>query len=59
MDLDFIKYEKRDRIAFITIDRPERLNALHPPASLEMRRAFLDFRDDPSLWVAVLAGSRR
>ena len=57
MDLEFIKYEKRDRIAYITIDRPRSLNAIHPPASHEMRRAFLDFRDDPDLWVAVLTGA--
>ena len=29
MDLEFIKYEKRDRIAYITIDRPRSLNAIH------------------------------
>ena len=57
MDLEFIKYEKRDRIAYVTIDRPKSLNALHPPASIEMRRVFLDFRDDPDLWAAVLTGS--
>ena len=57
MDLEFIRYEKRGRIAYVTIDRPRSLNALHPPASLEMRRAFLDFRDDPDVWVAVLTGS--
>ena len=57
MDLEFIKYEKRGRIAYVTIDRPRSLNALHPPASLEMRGVFLDFRDDPDLWVAVLTGS--
>ncbi len=57
MDLNFIEYEKRGRVARVTIDRPERLNALHPPASQEMRRVFLDFRDDPDVWVAVLTGS--
>ena len=39
MPFEFIRYEKRDRVAYLTIDRPERLNALHPPASAEMRRA--------------------
>ncbi len=31
MDLKFIKYEKRNHIAYITFNRPERMNALHPP----------------------------
>ena len=57
MDLEFIKYEKRGRIAYVTIDRPRSLNALHPPASLEMHRVFLDFRDDTDVWIAVLTGS--
>ena len=57
MEFEFLNYEKRDRIAYITITRPERLNALHPPASLEMRNAMLDFCEDPELWVAVLSGS--
>ena len=33
MDLKFIKYEKRNHIAYITFNRPERMNALHPPVS--------------------------
>ena len=57
MSFEFIDYEKRGRVAYVTINRPETLNALHPPASLEMRRAFDDFRDDPELWVAVLSGA--
>ena len=40
-------YEKKDRIAYITINRPESMNALHPDASREMREMFEDFRDDP------------
>ena len=57
MSFDFIVYETRDRVAHITINRPERLNALHPPASAELRAAFTDFRDDPEALVAVLTGA--
>ncbi len=57
MKYKFIRYEKRDRIAYVTINRPERLNALHPPASRELREAFLDFRDDPDTLVSVLTGA--
>ena len=56
MPHQYIRYEKRERIAYVTIDRPEVLNALHPQASAELRDAFTDFRDDPDLWVAVLTG---
>ena len=57
MTYEFIKYEKKDRIAYITINRPERLNALHPPANQEMLEAFNDFRDDSEVWVAIVTGT--
>ncbi len=53
---EYITYEKKGRLAYITINRPERLNALHPPASAEMREVFEDFRDDPEVWIAILTG---
>ena len=56
MSYEFISYEKRGRIAYVTITRPERLNALHIHANEEMHRAFADFRDDPDVWVAILTG---
>ena len=56
MTYRFIRYEKRGPVAHVTIDRPHRLNAIHPPASAEMREAFTDFRDDPALLIAILTG---
>ncbi len=52
-----ITYETRDRIAIITINRPERMNAIDPQTSGEMNEAFTSFRDDDALWVAVLTGA--
>ena len=57
MPYEFVVYEKKGRTAYITINRPERLNAVHPPTNAELRRAFVDFRDDPDLWVAILTGT--
>jgi crotonobetainyl-CoA hydratase len=57
VNLKFIRYEKRGRVAYVTIDRPEVLNAIHPPASEELNRAWVDYRDDPDLWVAILSGT--
>src|SRR5512134_1102252 len=39
MAYEFIRYEKKDRIATITINRPDVMNALHPPANLELSAA--------------------
>ncbi|MBT5228521.1 MAG: enoyl-CoA hydratase/isomerase family protein, partial [Proteobacteria bacterium] len=51
--------EKSDRIATLTLNRPERMNAL----SLEMRRLFRDAIDDirldSSIGVVILTGAGR
>jgi len=52
-----ILHEKDGRLALITINRPERLNAIDPRTSYELHTAFCDFRDDPELWVAILTGA--
>jgi enoyl-CoA hydratase/carnithine racemase len=57
MAYEFALYEKRGRIAYVTINRPEVRNALHPPASDELSRIWDDFRDDPDLWVAFVTGA--
>jgi len=54
---EFVKYEKQGRIARITINRPEVMNALHPPANEELSAIWDDFADDPECWVAVLTGA--
>jgi enoyl-CoA hydratase/carnithine racemase len=57
MNFEFIRYEKRDRIAFLTLNRPEVMNALHPPCHEELDRALNDFAADPETWVAIFTGA--
>jgi enoyl-CoA hydratase/carnithine racemase len=57
VQLEFVRYEKRDRIAVVTLDRPDVMNALHPPAGAELDRVWNDFAADPEVWVAILTGS--
>ncbi len=52
-----VTYEKRDRIAFITLNRPEALNAFNQDMHRELREAWLDFREDDDMWVAVVTGA--
>ena len=52
-----IVYEKDGRIAMITINRPDRLNALDARTNFELHSAFCDFRDDEELWVAIITGA--
>lgn len=48
-----------DDVYVITINRPEVMNALHPPASHELHSILTAFMADSSLRVAVLIGSGR
>ena len=52
-----VDYEKRGRIAVITLNRPEALNALNGDVQRELHDAMVDFRDDDDLWVAILTGA--
>ena len=59
MTFEFITYEKADHVATITINRPEVMNALHPPAHEELESAWNDVASDASIWVAILTGGGR
>jgi enoyl-CoA hydratase/carnithine racemase len=48
-----------DHIMTVRINRPERLNALHPPANAELGEVFDAFAADDDLWVAVVTGEGR
>ena len=52
-----IIYEKRGRVAYITINRPEARNAIDFATSQELSNAWKDFRDDNDLWIGVLTGA--
>jgi enoyl-CoA hydratase/carnithine racemase len=57
MSYRFATYEKRGRIAYVTLNRPEVMNALHLEAHLELAEIWDDFRDDPEVWVAILTAT--
>jgi len=54
---EFCKVERDGHVTTITIQRPEVMNAIHPPASREMSEAFDAFVADPDAWVAILTGA--
>jgi enoyl-CoA hydratase/carnithine racemase len=57
MDLKYIKYEKKDHLAYITFNRPEVMNSMHPPCHLEMDGVWDDFVADKNVWVAIVTGA--
>jgi enoyl-CoA hydratase/carnithine racemase len=54
---DILIYEKKDRVVTMTINRPERLNAISMELAYRMEEAWVKFRDDDDAWVAVVTGS--
>lgn len=57
MAYETILYEKRDGIAFITLNRLKVMNALNTATFAELRAAFLDAREDPGVRVLILTGA--
>ena len=52
-----VLYETQDRIARITLNRPEALNAFNRDMHAELREAWLAFREDDELWVAIVSAA--
>jgi enoyl-CoA hydratase len=54
--VDPVIYEKRDRIAYVTLNRPEARNALDDKLNAQLWDVWSDFAEDPVLDVAILTG---
>ena len=52
-----IRYEVRDHVAWVTIDRPERMNALDPAAQDELLRTWGRIEGDRDVRAVVLTGA--
>ena len=52
-----IKLEKKNQIAYITIDRPKVLNALNMATMQEIKQAFADAKQDVDVRVVILTGA--
>jgi len=57
MAYENIKYEKREGIAYITFNRPEKLNALNRKTMEELEAILMDARADDAVRVLILTGS--
>jgi enoyl-CoA hydratase len=57
MPYETLLFETRDGIAFVTINRPEKLNALNQKVMSELRACFENLRDDGETRAVILTGS--
>jgi enoyl-CoA hydratase/carnithine racemase len=56
MNTEFCFVEKSNHVMTVRMNRPQRLNALHPPANIELGKVFDEFAADDDLWVAIITG---
>ena len=54
MGLDF---EVADHVARITLNRPEVMNAMDPEMYAALSQAWIEVRDNPDIWVAIITGA--
>ena len=54
-----ILYEKADGIAIITMNRPDRRNALNPTLVSEMKRALEEVRNDEEIKTVIISGGEK
>ena len=52
-----VVYEKKGRLAYITLNRPESLNAMTNQMKKRLGEIWFDFRDDPEVWVGIISGA--
>ena len=54
---EFCTVSESDGIWVVTINRPERMNAVHPPTNFELEAIFDRYEADDSARVAILTGA--
>jgi enoyl-CoA hydratase/carnithine racemase len=57
--MDEVIFERDGHIAFIKLNRPERLNAINRPMKDQLVESWIRLRDDESLWVGIVSGEGR
>jgi E-phenylitaconyl-CoA hydratase len=50
-------FDVRDRVAYLTFNRPEAMNAMDPETYKELSDAWVEVRDNPEIWCAVITGA--
>lgn len=55
--LTCVSYEKRGRVAFVTLDRPQVLNAMNSTMHAELSQVWSELESDPDVWAGVVRGA--
>ena len=52
-------FETRDHVAYITFNRPDVMNAMDAETYADLSKAWIEVRDNPDIWVALITGKGR
>jgi E-phenylitaconyl-CoA hydratase len=52
-----VLYDVKDKVAYITLNRPEVMNAMDMETFQLLSEAWCDIRDNPDIWVALITGA--
>lgn len=59
MDFQYLIYERKDAICYLTLNRPEKLNALNSEMMSELRESLSTIEADSEIRVVILTGAGR
>ena len=54
---DTVLMEVRDRVAYLTLNRPEKLNAINHEMLGDLFETFYEGRENRDIWLAVVTGA--
>src|ERR1700741_3875909 len=57
MSYEHVIYEKKGHIAYVTLNRPERMNAIDNHSHRELNKMFDHFAADAIAWLAIITGA--
>lgn len=52
-----VLFEVREQVAYITLNRPDKKNAINRAMRKEIQDAYIKVKNDPGIWAAVLTGN--
>ncbi len=55
--MSFIEVKKQDRVTWVTLNRPEKMNAITPEMHDDLQRAFDAFAQDDTQFICVVTGA--
>jgi enoyl-CoA hydratase/carnithine racemase len=56
---NLVTYERKGRIGYITLNRPEKLNAFNDAQVMALKERLWEFDQDEEAWVGILSGNGR